>query len=461
MAAALASREFVQAVLDGLAQHIAVLDREGTIVLVNEAWRRFGRENGLASPQSCLRESYLEACAKAADRQVPFARQAFDGIQAVTEGRTLEFELAYPCPSPSAERWFIMHVTRFESDGLPWVAVVHENITERKRMEDALRSSEQRYRVALANSPVILFNQDAHLRYSWVHNPTLGFRAEEVVGRTDAELLPAEDAAQLDAIKHRVLRSGQPERGEVRTTHRDREGWYDLYVEPRRDGSGRIVGISCAAVDITEQKRAHETRELLMRELEHRLKNLLATAQALVLQTLRSGPLATATADALAETVAGRLRTLGNVQGLLAGSSWRGALLRDLVAAELTPYQTRESTNVIAGDPVLLEPQRAVALGMIVHELATNAVKYGALSVPEGWVEVIWRCELAADRHHVVIEWAEFGGPRVHEPERRGFGCSLIERSASYGIGGGAWLEFPRTGVRCRIEIPLEREPEV
>lgn len=110
------------------------------------------------------------------------------------------------------------------------------DITELKEREEALRVSEQRFRMALVNSPVVLFNQDSDLRYTWVHNPKLGFSAEEVLGKTDADLLEPEDAAQVGAIKRRVIATGRPERQEVRTSKAGVEGWYDLYVEPLRGG---------------------------------------------------------------------------------------------------------------------------------------------------------------------------------------------------------------------------------
>ena len=132
----LASRQFVQSVLDALPQHIAVLDQQGRIVATNAAWRRFGRSNGLdGQTASCLGVNYLDVCERAAGRFAAGARDAADGISAVAEGRRAAFELEYPCPSANQERWFVMRVTRFEGAGQTWLVIAQEKTTERKLAE--------------------------------------------------------------------------------------------------------------------------------------------------------------------------------------------------------------------------------------------------------------------------------------------------------------------------------------
>ena len=137
---------------------------------------------------------------------------------------------------------------------------------------------------------------------------------------------------------------------------------------------------------------------------------------------------------------------------LLTGSSWQGATLADLVAAETAPYRSNERDNVrLLGDPVVLRPQAALTLSLVLHELATNAAKYGALSAPGGRIDVSWRHE----DELLIIGWAESGGPPVQPPSRRGFGSTLIERSVAHELDGVAQISFHPAGLRCELKIPL------
>jgi two-component sensor histidine kinase len=212
------------------------------------------------------------------------------------------------------------------------------------------------------------------------------------------------------------------------------------------------------ARDVSERQRAREADELLLREMEHRVKNLLATVQALARQTLCASP----TPEIFAESFTERLAALSRVQALLIRSRWRGAALHDLVGEELSPYRSEERGNAaIKGDALFLDPEPALALSLALHELATNAAKHGALSVPEGRVEVSWGMEDKGVERHLLVDWAEHGGPEVQEPERRGFGSALLEQGIIFTLGGTVDLRFPPEGVRCRIELPLNAYPEV
>lgn len=233
--------------------------------------------------------------------------------------------------------------------------------------------------------------------------------------------------------------------------------WELVNAAPVRDESGRVTGAVGAAVDITERKKAEFEREellenqrLLMAELDHRVKNTLATVQSVVLQTLRP--------SAEAEALTGRLAALAKAHGLLAQSRWRGARLRALLQEELQPYRKHagESRVRLAGPDLLLPPKMAQSLGLVVHELTTNAAKYGALSVPTGRIEVSWDVQRdGAARLRLV--WRELGGPRIDGPPgRSGFGSRLIERSLAYDLDGEAEIEFRPEGLHCRIEMPLD-----
>jgi len=183
-------------------------------------------------------------------------------------GEAIRFEN----PATAMQRYYDVFAFRIGGDGSERVGVLFNDITERKREAEALRISEERFRIALENSPIVVFNQDRELRYTWVYNPHVGFDQQAVLGKTDAELLPADDAARLAEIKRRVLDTGVAAREEVKTTIGGQSFFYDLTVEPLRDLSGDIIGVTCASLDITERKRVEEvlskTRDDLKRTLD-------------------------------------------------------------------------------------------------------------------------------------------------------------------------------------------------
>jgi PAS domain S-box-containing protein len=204
-------------------------------------------------------------------------------------------------------------------------------------------------------------------------------------------------------------------------------------------------------LDLTERKEAEKRQQVMVDELNHRVKNTLATVMALSTQTFRTAP----SPKAFCEAFEGRLLALSQTHNLLTRSFWTGAGLRDILTQELAPYAGADGRGfALDGDDLKLGPVTAVTLGMAFHELATNAVKYGALSVAGGKVLVAWRMS-RPDRLHV--EWREMGGPPVSPPGRRGFGSRLIEQALASDLNGHARLYFPSEGVRCCMEIPLDQ----
>jgi two-component sensor histidine kinase len=219
----------------------------------------------------------------------------------------------------------------------------------------------------------------------------------------------------------------------------------------RRAIEGRTVLIAIVR-DATER----EAERLLARELEHRMKNALATVQALAVHTLRGNP----SPEAFIDTFSGRLAALAHAHSLLMQHYQDSVPLHDLLAQQLDPYRSSEPGRVVVtGEAVALRPAAALSLNLVLHELTTNAVKYGALSVPAGRVEVSWRLEGPAGARRLVLAWRETGGPEARPPDRRGFGCQLIERSVAHELGGEVELEFLPQGVQCRVAVPLEPGP--
>ena len=205
-------------------------------------------------------------------------------------------------------------------------------------------------------------------------------------------------------------------------------------------------------LDLSERKRAEERQKLLLDELNHRVKNTLAIVLAIVAQTSRTAT----TPQAFHEDLGARLVALSETHNLLTQTAWQGANLRDLIHTELMPHANGALNRFhFRGQDVHLRPKCAVTLGLVFHELATNAAKYGALSVPNGQVRVAWEVDAEAATLH--IEWQELGGPHVHVPSRQGFGLRLIERGLGREFPRQVKLEFRSEGVHCSMNLPLDR----
>jgi two-component sensor histidine kinase len=217
---------------------------------------------------------------------------------------------------------------------------------------------------------------------------------------------------------------------------------------PLRDAKGAIVGISVIHRDITQQRQHEQHMRLVMRELAHRSKNLLAIILSMAAQTARNAPSPTEFNARFTQRVQG----LAHSHDLLIQKNWLGAPIHDLIRSHLAPFmEPGKARVVLAGPDVVVDPKAAQNIGLALHELATNASKYGALSSPTGRVDITW--DRTPDSHFIV-EWKESGGPRVEAPQRRGFGQAVLERLASQALEGAAHLSFNEKGVVWRMEIP-------
>jgi two-component sensor histidine kinase len=207
-----------------------------------------------------------------------------------------------------------------------------------------------------------------------------------------------------------------------------------------------------ASFDEMARKRRHaeEQQRILLRELNHRMKNSFAAVRSIAAQTLSHA----GDPEDFQRAFDGRLDALSRASTLLTAGNWQVTDLRSLIEATLEPFRTEDNLR-LRGPHVRLASEATLTLGLVLHELATNAAKYGAFSVAEGRVEIVWAVQSEADSPRLILDWTEHGGPPVQEPVRRGFGRSLIERSVAYELGGSAELTFASAGVRCHIEVPL------
>ena len=276
-----------------------------------------------------------------------------------------------------------------------------------------------------------------------------GYKAEETVGRPITTIL-----IPLDRLDEEREILGRIRRGEhvdhFETVRRCKDGSLldiSLSVSPLKDAAGKIVGASKIARDITERRRAQERQKLLINEIQHRIKNTLATVQAIATQTLRSSP------DDREAFVA-RLHALAGAHDLLRDDNWHQAALVELIGKALNAFQDkhRERFFIDGPDGIFIDAQKSSLLVMILHELATNAVKYGALSNETGQVRVVWETLADGPSKRFRLNWKESGGPPVSPPAQKGFGSLLIERALQNHLGR-AQLDFDPDGLICSIEI--------
>ena len=218
--------------------------------------------------------------------------------------------------------------------------------------------------------------------------------------------------------------------------------WLSYRLFPLGDGMGVVFR------DFTDRKRAEEQRDLLVKELEHRVKNTLSIVQSIAAQTFRSSGVD----PSVQRAFEARLITLSNVHGVLTQSNWDSVELHDVVSSALRPHDALDRARfTVAGPALRLGPKCAVALSMAVHELCTNAIKYGALSGESGHVDITWS---DADGR-LRWRWRECGGPPVMQPTRTGFGSRMIERALAMQLSGQVTIDYAPAGVVCTIDAPL------
>jgi PAS domain S-box-containing protein len=234
--------------------------------------------------------------------------------------------------------------------------------------------------------------------------------------------------------------------------------WASIYVSPVRNGSGDVQQYFVSFIDLTKHKEEHARALMLIDELNHRVKNTLQAVQSIVVEAFRKG----SESAVIRESIESRVYALSRSHDLLMSEDWEGAGLRELVAVALEPFTNAEERSErvrISGDNIHLSPRTTLALGVAFHELATNAVKFGAFSTAAGSILVRWITQPTPDGPRLNINWRENGGPPVAPPVRKGFGTRVIEQGLAAEMDGTVVLDFPVDGVTCTINIPMPRDP--
>ncbi|WP_084396383.1 PAS domain S-box protein [Henriciella aquimarina] len=311
--------------------------------------------------------------------------------------------------------------------------------------------------VASSDDAIISKSLDGIVR-TWNAGATkiFGYRPDEIIGQPITMLIPPELHGEETEILAKLRRGERIDHFDtVRLAKDGRRIDISLTVSPLRNRHGEIVGASKVARDVTERKRAEDLQKLLVDELNHRVKNTLAIVQSVASQSMAHS---NSPSDFMA-TFTGRLQALSLAHDLLIRERMRGISLRELVEAHLTPDPKTPERIVISGPDVTLRGTLVTHLSLILHELATNARKYGALSRPDGRLRIRWaRTEASADR--LTLDWQENGVAGLEAPGSSGFGTQLIEKTLKAN-GGSARMEFGKDGLQARLDIVLETGTDI
>lgn len=259
---------------------------------------------------------------------------------------------------------------------------------------------------------------------------------------------PEEGARIRQAIA--TARNGEDARFDFTIDVDEESRVLDLWVRPLTPNSARTHNLVATAVDVTDRHEAQEIQRLLMRELDHRMKNTLQVIQAVIRRTARTQQ----SVSLFENSLLGRIQTMSRAHELLAGERWLGADIDTVIRQEAGSFDVGGVIR-IGGPRLRLSPKAALSFALVIHELGTNASKYGALSIPTGRVEIVWSITRIDEELWMLLKWQESGGPAVKPPEDRGFGSMLIERSIAYELGGDAHLDFREEGLLCEIRAPL------
>jgi PAS domain S-box-containing protein len=372
--------------------------------------------------------------------------QAKPHIDLVFSGQATSFEAKVPRVGGELRDIRATYMPNFGADGeVEGYFAFVQDITKAKQQADLLIQRERRLRAVLDSVTDCFYAVDRDWRITLFNRAAeryYGLSQDEVLGRKLWEVFPAHVGSVFERQLERVMEEREPVTFEAQSVV-----FPDRFIEMRvspKEGSGLAVSFS----DVTVRKAQERQRELLINELNHRVKNTLAVVQSIAAKSLRDPRVPQGTREAFE----GRLMALAAAHDLLTQESWEAARLRTVVEAALRPFDLGARLEV-SGPDLRLRPQAAVSLTLGLHELATNAVKYGALSNKTGTVSVAWTLS-KGDLPMLRLVWQERGGPEVTAPARSGFGSRLIQKGLAGELGGPVSLDFLPEGLVCTVEAP-------
>ena len=434
------SEEFARSVLEASADCIMVVDPAGALEYVNPNGLRL---LGASSLDEICGRPWSHLWSKDAWRVME------QGFYAAIRGKTHRLQVQN---ATSAGDKNCLDITispvRTQKGLISQLVATARDVTEQQRASAA--ANRLAAIVEQSQDAIVSFGPDEKIR-SW--NPgaiqLFGYSEQEAAGQTAAFVLGERDGGEkLDAIRSALNGAIMSFDAQSRTKS-GRTIDVSVNLAPLRAFDGAILGASAIIRDISERKMAEERVHLLMREVNHRAKNLLTVVQAIAHQSVKgSNP------QTFADNLTRRLQSLSASQDLIVSGNWVHVPIADLVKSQLAPFGVTPGRLILRGDPIVLKPEAAQGIGMAVHELATNAIKYGALSNEQGKIAVGWTTVQNDGRNYFEMTWTEIGGPLVEPTSHRGFGRKVIERMAAEAVQGEVDYRFDPDGVRWSLRAP-------
>ncbi|EKJ94068.1 two component sensor kinase [Bradyrhizobium lupini HPC(L)] len=439
------SEERLRAIFAQSAAGIALGDLTGKLLSVNDHFCRI-----VGRPRDELIGIRMQEITFADD--LPENQRLFQHM--VQTGESFEIEKRYVRGDGSLV-WVANSVSAIRDDGgnMSQAVAISVDIGERRHAQEIEKHLASM--IASSNDAIMGIDLDMKIT-SWnaAAEKLYGYSQDEVVGRSVLMLVPDGRQEEEPRILTEVRAGRFVEPYETQRRRKDgRLVEVLLSVSPIRDANGRVIGASKTAHDITARKDAERLKSILVNELHHRVKNVLATVTAIARQTLGRDKANHEEVEAFTS----RLASLSRAQDLLVHADWQHADLKAVMQQALSPYPV--DAFQIGGPSVPLPPRAVVSLSLALHELATNAAKYGALSAPGGQVSISWQFEPLAD-NRLRIVWEERGGPEVAPPRRRGFGSTLIERLLSAELKGETKFVYEKSGVICVIKAEMSKDDD-
>ncbi|MGE0240770.1 MAG: HWE histidine kinase domain-containing protein [Parvibaculaceae bacterium] len=305
---------------------------------------------------------------------------------------------------------------------------------------------------AVGLSGAMLYHQNKDLKYVWVNNPPTGYQAQQFVGHADEDIFSAETVNIIVPAKRKALESGEPQTVEFQMLIGGKPRWFELRIAPAGTGAEQ-KGLLCAAIDIGERKQTEYHMRVLLLELAHRSKNLLAVIQGIANRTGQTS----STIDEFNQRFSGRLMSLSRAHDILTDENWRGAAMGELIRTQVLLFAGKAAERVhYQGGQTSLRPSAAQHVALALYELTANALKFGALSGDTGRVDISWTLVADAAQPKPLFEilWTETAGPKVAPPNARHFGRVLLEEVVPLSVQGKARLEFTPEGISYRLTMP-------
>jgi PAS domain S-box-containing protein len=344
---------------------------------------------------------------------------------------------------------------RDESGRVIGASKIATDISVRKRMEAALRISEERFRNLADAVPDIVWTADPDGRITFANDRWFrycGITPEQNAERWPELVLHPDDRERCIAKWAQALEEGGAYEIEVRNRRHDGEyRWFLTRAAPVRDASGSITAWFGSTIDIHDRKLSEQRQQIMAAELSHRVRNLLTIIQVIADRTAERA----ASIDQFRSAFRGRLQALNSAQSVLIASHWQSASLTALVRGALAPYLGEGSRIRLDLQDFSISPELAFTLTLALHELATNAVKHGALSGPQGRVTLTARTEADGAGQELCLIWQEEGGPPVQPPTSSGFGTTMLSRAIEYQHQGRTDLRWQENGLLCQLHLPL------